>query len=230
MSYQKRERRVTKEYTWLKRIIAWLFVFLYLLVLNAFYPIQMVPWLIVLFHSFTILIWYGSQVRIDSILIGFRYSLFFFLLSLSYQIRHENFHPIMIALSFSFVVLLMSTSLTLPKVKLGLDVIKPVGGLKVSIPIVLGLYNATIGLFVSHHWISNLISSFSICCGFILLYSIYSRKNILHLFFTTYAVGQLLFEYLFYGKISTVEYLIVFIVYFVFMVIQFNTKIKKKGD
>ena len=74
-------KRVLKEYNWLKRTIAWALVIGLLLLVNYIVEIKLWQWIVLLFHSFTVLLWYGSQVKMESITIGLRFSLFYFLFS-----------------------------------------------------------------------------------------------------------------------------------------------------
>ena len=83
-------KRVLKEYNWLKRTIAWALVIGLLLLVNYIVEIKLWQWIVLLFHSFTVLLWYGSQVKMESLTIGLRFSLFYFLFSLSLQNRHEG--------------------------------------------------------------------------------------------------------------------------------------------
>ncbi|HHX53011.1 MAG TPA: hypothetical protein GX703_05810 [Erysipelothrix sp.] len=221
-------KRVLKEYNWLKRTIAWALVIGLLLLVNYIVEIKLWQWIVLLFHSFTVLLWYGSQVKMESITIGLRFSLFYFLFSLSLQNRHEGLSYLTLLLSLNYIILLMISSWSLPRVKLGLDRIKAVGSLKLSIPFILITYNGLMYFLVSKNWFNNLLSSLAILTGFILLYSVYSRKNIINFIGLTFIVHQLLFEYSLYNTFSVIEYIIISVIYIVFIIIQFYTKTKKK--
>lgn len=222
-----RGKRVLKEYNWLKRSVAWILV---LIVLWIIKPDQLQYWLLIYFHGFAVMLWYGSQVKIESISIGFRYSLFFFLFSLAHLIKAQGLTIESILLAFNYIILLMISSWSLPRVKLGLQRIKPVGSFKISIPLILGVYNLTMVYFVNKNWLINLLMSFSILVGFILLYSIYSRKNVIHFIGITFLLHKLLLERTLQCPISIIEYSIIILIYIVFIIIQFYTKPKKKKE
>ena len=222
--------RVLKEYNWLKRSAGLIFSVGLLLIVSLYHPFDLWPWIVLLLHSFSVVLWYGSKVKIDSIYIGFRYSVFFFLFSLALLFRHETWSIHHLLLSLSYVIMIVFTAWSLPRVKLGLQVVKPVGSIYYSLGLILIGYNLLMYIFVSKNWQANLLMSFAIVSGFIFLYSTYSRKNTFHFIGLTYIVHQFLFEYLLYNTYSTIEYIIVVIIYIIFTVIQMNTKVKKKGE
>lgn len=224
----RRGSRVLKDYNWLKRFAGLIFSAGLLLIVSLFHPIDLKPWLILLFHAFGVVLWYGSKVKIESLYTGFRYSVFFFLFSQALIFRHQAWSSYTLLLSLSYVIVIAFTAWSLPRVKLGLQVVKPVGSIYYSLGLILGGYNLLMVLLVSKNWQANLFMSLALACGLILLYSTYSRKNILHFIGFTYIAHQVLFEYCLFNTYSSLEYIIVLVIYIIFIVIQMNTKIKKE--
>lgn len=228
--FQERGYLAQKEYNWLKRLVAYALSFLILFGVHQFYPLNLIHWAILLAVVMSIILWYGSQVRIDSIFIGIRYGLFYFSLIFSVLLNTRAYSHWMWLIALSFLVLSLITSWSLPRVKLGLRVVKPLGAIKSSIALVLVGYNVLAYFLISDHWILNLISSLSVLAGFILLYSTYSYKLIIHFILISYLFVLVLAHYLLTQEIIWKQPLLILVLYIIFIVIQFNAKPFKKKE
>lgn len=228
--FKRKGYRQLKEYNWLKRLIALALSIGLLFIVNIFYPIPLAIWITLIVYAFCQILWYGSQVKIDSLVIGFRYSIFFFLLTLSLQVMHQSFHPMMLLVSLSFVTLSLITSWSLPRVKLGLKNIKPLLAIKSSLALILIGYNVIAYFLISKNIPVNFINSLALLSGCFLLYSTYSPFGFIHFLIFTYLVPHLIYEMMTIGQVSLYHLGLGTLLILIFYIIQFNAKpiIKKE--
>lgn len=226
--FSRKGYRQLREYNWIKRIVGFIISLGLVLIIRTQVPVELWHWALFFIHALIVIVWYGSQVRIDSILIGIRYSLVFIVLSIAIQLRLNPFNPWMIALGLTYLPLTMMASWSLPRVKLGLKIIKPVGSVILSSALVIVGYNVLMYFFVSKEILINGFNSLAILTGFTLLYSIYSKSNIIHFIILTFMAHMFLKIYLMVGVINWIEPIIILVLYIIFIIIQMNTKIKKK--
>lgn len=226
--FPRKGYRQLREYNWIKRLVGFIISIGLVLIISYQYPVQLAHWALFFIHALIVIVWYGSQVRIDSALIGFRYSIFFVIVSLAIQLRVNEFNLWMLGLSLSYLPLTIMATWSLPRVKLGLRIIKPLGSIILSSAIIIIGYNVLMYFLVSKEILINGFNSLSILTGFTLLYSIYSKSHIIHFIIFTFMVHMFLKIYLIIGAINWIEPVIILVLYIIFIIIQLNTKIKKK--